>query len=1207
MKRPGLSLGSSRPVSAGSAAAKTVRVSSVQRVLPFLFLLLTLIPAALLTYGILQNGIEASMTGDINASGSLRYRSLWIYNAASGTAKQDWHPMLAQMSEIRTTLRGKYPNDVRRNDAAWKRFATSLKGNGRISWSDADAMRRSADTLTQSLQAQAYSRHQKTVGILIAGMISLLGSFALAFRLSSSLRRVERDLRESNAGLENAAEGVARLDSKGRYVFVNSAYAALFQKTVSEMTGTEWIFGISSEDRERSKAAYTRMMKDGKAEAEVRCVPQNGTSFYAQMVLTRIGNGSLGHYCFVTDITRRHESEALVRESEERFRMMADNSPVLLWMTNAAGERTYVNLPWLRYTGRSQEQGIGVAWTSDVFKEDMPICSTEIKRAVGKRETVWIEHRLRYHNGEYRWVLASCTPRFLSDGTFIGMIGSAIDIEHRKHIQEDQEQTIKALQASEMRLAEAQEAAQLGNWELNLAKQTYDISPEVYRMYEITSPILYPTREQLQERIHPDDQAQVQAAIESCANRGERVDLEYRIMLSSGENRVVSAIIRPRYDNLQRVTHLFGTLLDVTERNKKEEERRLLTKDAEAARAQADIARERAENQAQMLQEQTVELSRARDEALAATRIKSEFLANMSHEIRTPMNGVLGMTGILLDTELTNEQREVAETVLSSGEALLTILNDILDFSKIEAGKLELEVIDFDLRETVEAVVSLLSSGAQRKGLEFTSRIPQETPVGLQGDPGRIRQILTNLIGNAVKFTHQGAVTVRATRIEEDDHTALMRVEVSDTGIGISQESRAGLFQSFSQADTSTTRKYGGTGLGLAISKQLVEMMGGEIGVESREGEGSTFWFTMRLAKQAVTAPAFIPDEDEAFVEEPSVEELVAATVTDTAPRDLRGLKILAADSTPAGRKTLLGHLTDWETNAIVTKDWTEAVAQMQEAAASEAPFAMVILDYNMLTKLDTIDLTLRIKAERYLSALPLVILATAANRRKAEDLLSVGTQTHVLKPIDADTLYETLLAQLRPEPEITEISVSLPAEAPADVMPALAPKLELESSFRAHVLVAEGNPINQKLMVRLLEKRGCRVDVADTGIEAVAALKTTPYDLILMDCQIPKMDGYAAAAHIRRSEQVLSARRTPIIALTVSAAEDTPERCQEAGMDDYLSKPIHPDSLDMVLEHWYLPDSSESILPVPVSLTAPSAPVRNRRRVAAKAEAVLS
>ena len=1211
MKRPGLSLGSSRPVGAGPAALKTVRVSIVQRVLPFLFLFLILIPMALLTYGIVQNGVEASMTGDINAAGSLRYRSLWIYNAASGVAKQDWHPMLAQMSEIRTGLRGKYPESVQHNEAAWKRFAASLKGNGRVSWSDADAIRRSADTLTQSLQAQAYSRHQKTVGILIAGMISLLGSFALAFRLSSSLRRVERDLRESNAGLENAAEGVARLDPKGRYIFVNSAYAALFQKTVAEMTGTEWIFGISSEDRERSKAAYSRMMKDGKAEAEVRCVPQSGASFYAQMILTRIGNGSPGHYCFITDITARHESEAVVRESEERFRMMADNSPVLSWMSNADGERTYVNLPWLRYTGRAHEQEIGVAWTSSIFKEDMPRCSTEIKRATGKRETVWIEHRLRYHSGDYRWVLTSCTPRFLPDGTFIGMIGSAIDIEHRKCVQEDQEQTIKALQASEMRLAEAQEAAQLGNWELNLEKQTYDLSPEVYRMYEITSPILFPTREQLRERIHPEDQEYVQAAIENCANRGARVDLEYRIVLSSGENRVVSAIIRPRYDNLQRVTHLFGTLLDVTERNKKEEERRLLTKEAESARAQADIARERAENQAQTLQEQTVELSRARDKALAATCIKSEFLANMSHEIRTPMNGVLGMTGILLDTDLTSEQREVAETVLSSGEALLTILNDILDFSKIEAGKLELETIDFDLRDTVEAVVNLLASGAQRKGLELTSQLPQGIPVGLQGDPGRVRQVLTNLIGNAVKFTHQGTVTVQATPIEDDDHTALMRVEVSDTGIGISQKSRAGLFQSFSQADTSTTRRYGGTGLGLAISKQLVEMMGGEIGVESREGEGSTFWFTMRLAKQAATVSASVPDE--AVFSEALVKEAVVETVTVTTSRDLRGLKILAADSTPAGRKTLLGHLTDWETKATVAKDWAEAVTLVQEAAASESPYDLVILDYNMLTKLDTIDLTQRIKAERYLSALQLLILTTAGNRRKAEELLSVGTQTQVLKPIDAAQLFETLISLLRPQQE-------MPAEAPATAMPELASKLKFEPSFRARILVAEGNPINQKLMVRLLEKRGCCVDVAGNGIEAVAALKNMPYDLILMDCQMPEVNGYTAAAQIRRqegaqsqktgtaSERLISAHRTPIVALTASATEDSPERCREAGMDDYLSKPLHPDSLDRVLERWCLPHSSDDLLPVTalVSVSVPSSPARSRRRVPAKAEAVL-
>jgi two-component system sensor histidine kinase/response regulator len=1146
MKRRGFSLGFPRAVA--SPMTSTARISNVQRGLPLLFLILTLVPVTLLFYGITQNHVEASMTRDINVSGSLRYRSLWIYHAASGQENQDWHSMLAQMAQIRTSLQEKYPALVKRSDAEWKRFNKSLKQSGSVSWQDADAMRKAADTLTRSLEAEAYDRSSRTTQVLIAGVISLIISFIIGLFLSRYLRRMERELRESNAGLENAAEGVARLDRQGRYVFVNSAYAQLFQTLPAKMVGKDWATSIFPEDREKGKAAYSTMLKTGKAETELRGIRPGIETRDLYVVLSRIGDGSLGHYCFVTDITERRASESVVRESEERFRMMADNSPVLLWMTNAEGERTYVNKPWLRYTGKTLEQELGIGWTRNLPPEDLIRYSNELERAMETRDSVWMEHRLRYQNGNYRWVLASNTPRYLPDGTFIGMIGSAIDIENRKRAEQEQERSLQALQASKTRLAEAQEVAHLGNWELNLATEKYELSHEVLRILDLDTTLLVVDREELRKAIHPDDRGMVSEAFAQSKKTGETVDFEYRILLPSKEIRYVNAIVKARYDDKGNNTHLYGTILDVTERNQREEERLRLMQEAEEARKQADLARIRAENQTQMLQEQAVELSRARDEALAATRIKSEFLANMSHEIRTPMNGVLGMTGILLDTELTPEQREVAETVRSSGESLLTILNDILDFSKIEAGKLELETIDFDLRETVEDVVNLLSGGAHRKGLEIGSFVPQGTSTALRGDPGRIRQILTNLIGNAIKFTHKGEVIIRINQTEEDEKTTLMRVTVSDTGIGIAKESRAHLFQSFSQADTSTTRRYGGTGLGLAISKQLAELMAGEIGVESNVGEGSTFWFTMRLAKQI--------------------------TIQKEETNLLKGQRVLIVDGSIASRKLILTHLASWEVSVDTAQNKEEALEQIQEALSQGNPYNIALLDYSQPAQLDGLLLVRQLRAESKYDNCTLILMTSANTRQKPEDLLQAGIQAQIVKPIRQSLLFDILSTLPQETKKNSPTPLSVPTQENAGTLPYQG----------AHILVAEDNPVNQKVVVRLLEKRGFTVDLASNGIEAVAALQRKSFHLILMDCQMPEMDGYAAATQIRKQEgakkgkngthgeKALSSSRTPIIALTANAMEGDQARCLAAGMDDYLSKPLHPTKLDAILERWYQP-----------------------------------
>jgi PAS domain S-box-containing protein len=789
----------------------------------------------------------------------------------------------------------------------------------------------------------------------------------------------------------------------------------------------------------------------------------------------------------------------LLEQSRARFTLALDGASEALWDCDIAKRQTYYSERWSEMLGFSPEE-IGDSpeiWDRLVHPDDYSmVCQALQNHLAGLTESYQAEYRMRTKDGGWRWIQArGKVVERAGDGSPIRVAGTHLDVTERK-------QAEQALARQHYILDNLIESVPDHIYFKDRASQFIQVNRAMVKLFGANDPA---------ELIGKSDFDFFTAEHAKQAYDDEQGLLEGRQLIVSKEEKEtwpdghqswVQTTKLPLHDDSGAAIGTFGISRDITERKRMEQA-----------------------------------LRTAKEAAEAASRAKSEFLANMSHEIRTPLNGVIGMTGLLLDTELSTDQRDYAETVRRSGEALLVVLNDVLDFSKIEAGELALEPFPFDLRLVLEEVNEMLACAAEEKKLELILRYPPNVPRWFIGDAGRLRQVVTNLVGNAVKFTATGHVLIGVEREEPDGQKAGVRVSVSDTGPGILSDKLNLLFKKFSQVDGSITRKHGGAGLGLAISKQLVELMGGTISVQSRPGEGTTFWFSLPLPLSA---------------EPPAAPAPVA---------DLRGLRVLIVDDNEVNRRVLHEQISSWEMRNGSYAGAVQALQALREARAAGDPYQVALLDYQM-PEMDGATLAAVIKADPLLSDTVVIMLASVG--AKCGTCKEASMDACLVKPVRQSQLLNTLGTVWSKR---LQSGFATRTEAPREIAAVKSKLADRFAGTPARVLVAEDNVVNQKVAVRMLERLGLRPDVAADGREAVELCTMLPYDLIFMDCQMPEMDGYTATAEIRKRQG--SNGRVAIIAMTAEAMEGSREQCIAAGMDDYIAKPVRLDDMIEALEKW--------------------------------------
>ena len=966
-------------------------------------------------------------------------------------------------------------------------------------------------------------------------------------------KRAEKALQESKERFRlistQALDAIIMMDHAGAISFWNPAAETMFGYTRQEALGKDLHQLLApSRYHDDYRRGITQFQKTGEGPAmgkllELTALRKDGAEFPIELSVSpaRLGDQwySVG---ILRDITvRKNTEEALARQSALLSGLL-DSIPDSICFKDSRGIYLGSNAAFAERVGRSREEIIG-ATDEDLFTPEIAALLRESDRAtMDDGITGHAEEWVSYPDGRSVLLDTLKAPLKTPDGHVIGLLRISRDItalmqaQEKLREREKVEQLLVDLSTEFVNLSSQdidagikRALATMGAFygaergyvlqfdetgaALNLthAWRSTGLEVDVSTMQNL-SPTLFPLGlEMLKHYEH--------VFIPSVSDLPAMWYREKTVFQSWGWESV--AVVPMIYEN---ATLGYIALVTLQKRLLADEETISLLRVLGNLFANA-IKRKQAED----------DLVKAKLVAEAADRAKSDFLANMSHEIRTPMNGIMGMTSLILDTDLTTEQRQYAELVMKSGDSLLTIINDILDLSKIEAGKYELDSIDFDLRTALEDFSELLAFRARESGLEFGCLVDPEVPSLLRGDPGRLRQILTNLVGNAIKFTHQGEITILVTLESEDEIHATIRFEIRDTGIGIPADKIDGLFQPFTQADASITRKYGGTGLGLAICKQLTEMMGGQIGVTSRENEGSTFWFTVRMKKQTHTAPG-----------------------QEIAPADIAGVHILVVDHNALSRQVLMTMLTGWQCRCEEAVDAATALEKLRHAARGGDPFAIAIIDM-MMPDTDGETLGDLIKRDPEIKDTVLIMATSVGKRGDAARMEAIGFSAYLTKPVKRAQLKACLEAVrgIRPLSEQGQ--------------PVLVTRHSLseDQKRRVRILLAEDNPTNQILALKLFEKLGYRAEAVNNGLAAIQALQATPYDLVFMDVQMPVMDGMSATRRIRDGSGGVLNPRIPIIAMTAHALTGDREKYLAAGMDDYVSKPVVAAELARALSRW--------------------------------------
>ena len=976
------------------------------------------------------------------------------------------------------------------------------------------------------------------------------GTFAVAILQDISREKMEEIERERLGRdvcliLDSVVGGLCGVDRQGRCTFINQAGAALLGYHPDELLqrNLHELIHHTSADGSPCLGGACRIYQA--CQVEVACEMddevlwrRDGSSFPAEIGSRPMyENGVVtGAVLTFADITVRKQAEEALRDKDHRIRLAIKATEVGIWEWNTLTNRVRWDHQMFHLYGiPATTDGLVdfTDWSGAVIPEDLPEQEAILQDTVRRKGQSTREFRIRRRSdGALRTIQAVEAVRTDTLGRAEWVVGTNLDITERKQAEEalhDGEERLRVIIDTALDAVITMDRdGKVMEW--NRQAETSFGWTRQEALGQVLSQLIVPPQHR---------EAHTRGVLRYLAD-GVGPVLNTRIEITAlhkngAEFPVELAVTPCQVGN----TVCFSAFIrDI--RPRKESEQALVT-----------YARE--------LEQMNQSLDDALNDAEVSTQAKSAFLATMSHEIRTPMNGVIGMTGLLLDTALTPEQREFAEIVRSSGEHLLTVINDILDFSKIEAGKLTLELLDFDLRTAVAETLELVAERAFGQGVNLACLVHADVPAVLHGDPGRLRQILLNLVSNAIKFTAQGEVVVSVTLAHQTETEATVRVAVQDTGIGLATEAQGRLFQSFSQADSSTTRKYGGTGLGLAICKQLTELMGGQIGIDSRVGEGSTFWFTVPLGRALQGAVSTPP----------------------LATQDLRGRRLCIVDGHPTNRRILEHYAERWGVRCLPAEDGTKALACLREAAAQGQACDFAIIDMQM-PGMDGLELARAIQADPALAPTRLVLLTSQGQRGDAAAAQAAGYGAYLTKPVREAYLYASLAT-------LCARAAEVPASRPALVTRhSLA---EAAARATARVLVAEDNIVNQKVAVRMLEKLGYRVDLAANGLEVLDAVARLSYAAVVMDCQMPEMDGFAATAEIRKREALsvkreaqdeirttlheirftndAPPRRIPIIAMTANAQAEDRARCLAAGMDDYVSKPVNPEALAEVLARW--------------------------------------